>query len=99
MKADYQNSLPLFEKYIRYINPPWLLSVGVTNIAKLNSLGVLKEIRQHFDDQKKFSGFSGQLWDWHLFAVPHPGARLTNNSRFRIWERVTEEMKRVTKFD
>ena len=69
----------------------------MTNIDRLNSLGVLKEVRQHFDDQNKFSGFSSHLWDWNLFAVPHPKARLKTNSRLRIWEKVNAEMKRVTK--
>ncbi|HEY8388647.1 MAG TPA: hypothetical protein VIK74_08590, partial [Parasegetibacter sp.] len=39
---DYKLSLPLFEKYVRYINPPWLLSIGGTNIKVLNNLGMLK---------------------------------------------------------
>lgn len=93
---DYKLSLPLFEKYIRYINPPWTLSIGGTNLKVLGSLGVLKNVRQHFDKQGKFKGHSGQLWDWNIFSVPHPSAHLTSGARQTIWEIVTNEMKKAT---
>lgn len=93
---DYKLSLPLFEKYIRYINPPWILSIGGTNLKILDSFGALKNIEQHFDKQGKFKGHSGQLWDWNIFSVPHPGAHLTREARQTIWETVTTEMKRAT---
>lgn len=93
---DYKLSLPLFERYVRYIDPPWLLSIGGTNLKVLGSLGVLKNIRQHFDRQGKFRGHSGQLWDWNIFSVPHPSAHLTSEARLTIWETVTIEMKKAT---
>jgi len=94
--VDYKLSLPLFEKYIRYINPPWILSIGGANIKILDKVGVLKNIKQHFDIQGKFKGHSGKLWDWNIFSVPHPSARLTNDARQTIWAKVTTEMKRAT---
>lgn len=93
---DYKFSLPLFEKYIRYINPPWLLSIGATNLKVLDNFGVLKNVQRHFDKQNKFKGHSGQLWEWNIFSVPHPSAHLTSESRQTIWETVTTEMKRAT---
>lgn len=93
---DYKLSLPLFEKYVRYINPPWLLSIGGTNIKVLDSLGLLKNIQRHFDNQNKFKGHSAQLWDYNLFSVPHPTARLTTEARQTIWSKVTEEMIKAT---
>jgi len=93
---DFKLSLPLFEKYIRYINPRWILSIGGTNIKVLDSFGALKNIKQHFDNQDKFKGHSGQLWDWNIYSVPHPSARLTSEARQTIWTKVTEEMKRET---
>jgi hypothetical protein len=50
---DYKLSWPLFEKYVDYINPPWLLSIGVTNLKVLNSLNLLKNIQYQFDNEKK----------------------------------------------
>jgi hypothetical protein len=93
---DYKLSLPLFEKYVRYINPPWLLSIGGTNLKVLSGLGLLKNIQYQFDNEKKFRGYSAQLWDYNIFSVPHPTARLTTEARNTIWTKVTEEMKRAT---
>lgn len=93
---DYKLSLPLFEKYVRYINPPWLLSIGGTNLKMLDGFGLLKNIQRHFDNENKFKGHSAQLWDYSIFSVPHPTARLTTDSRQTIWTKVTEEMKRAT---
>ena len=93
---DYKLSLPLFEKYVRYINPPWLLSIGGTNIKVSNNLGMLKNIQYQFDNKKKFRGCAVQLWDYNIFSVPHPAARMTTEARNTIWTKVTEEMKRAT---
>lgn len=93
---DYELSLPLFEKYIRYINPPWVLSIGGTNLKILDKFKALKNIKQHFDKQGKFKGHSGQLWDWNVYSVPHPSARMTSEARETIWTEVTKEMKKAT---
>lgn len=95
-RADFELSLPLFEKYIRFINPPWLLSIGGTNLKVLNRFGALSNIRRHFDNQNKFKGHSGKLWEYDIFSVPHPSARLTKESRQTIWTSVTQEMKKAT---
>ena len=44
--------------------------------------------------KNKFKGFAAELWDFKLFSVPHPSARLKTKSRQTIWNKVTEEMKR-----
>jgi len=93
---DYELSLPLFKEYISYIKPPWILSIGGKNLKVLNRFGALKNIKWHFDKQGKFKGHSGQLWDWNVFSVPHPSARLTSEARQTIWEIVTAEMKNTT---
>lgn len=97
LKKDYELSLPLFEKYIRYINPPWLLSIGSSNLKVLDHFGLLKNIHRHFDNQNKFKGHSAQLWDYNIFSVPHPSAHLTNEARQTIWTKVTTEMKKIYK--
>lgn len=93
---DYKLSLPLFEKYIRYINPPWLLSIGGTNINILDRFGQLENIQRYFDNENKFKGHSAQLWGYNIFSIPHPIARLTTEARQTIWTKVTDEMKRAT---
>lgn len=93
---DYKLSLPLFEKFVRYINPPWLLSIGGTNLKVLNSFGLIENIKSHFDNQNKFKGHSTRLWGYNLFSVPHPTARLTTEARQIIWGKVTEEMIKAT---
>lgn len=94
--SDYELSLPLFEKYIRYINPPWLLSIGGTNLKVLDHFGALRNVQRHFDKQNKYKGHSGKLWDYNIFSVPHPSARLTSEARQTIWTSVTEEMRKAT---
>lgn len=96
-KDDYNLSLPLFEEYVRYINPPWLLSISMKNFKVLNSLRLLTFIQPFFDNEKKFKGYSAQLWGYKVFFVPHPNAHLTNAARETIWTKVSDEMKRVTK--
>ncbi|MBI2279321.1 MAG: hypothetical protein HYU68_01310 [Bacteroidetes bacterium] len=91
---DYKLSLSLFKKYIHFINPPWLLSIGSTNLKVLDSFGALKNINQHYDNQGKYKGHSGQLWDYNIFSVPHPSARMISEARQTIWQTVTNEMKK-----
>lgn len=91
--GDYKLSLPLFEKYVRYINPPWMLSLGATNFKKLKDLGLLSNIQTYFDEQNKFRGYSAQLWQWKVYFVPHPNAHLTSHARETIWAKVAMDMK------
>jgi len=89
---DFALSLIPFEKYVRYIDPPWMLSLGIKNMQILNRFGLLKNIKRYHDDQKKFSGISAQLWDRKVFAVPHPNAHVPRESRATIWEKVINEI-------
>ena len=96
---DFRLSIPLFEKYVRFINPPWLLSIGGKNMKIFHKFGHLKddEIVRHYDNQRKFRGHSAPLWEWHVFSVPHPQARLTkaSNARQTIWEKIIFSMNRL----
>jgi len=98
-KDDFRLSIPLFEKYVRYINPPWLLSIGGKNMKIFHKFGYLKddEIVRHYDNQRKFKGHSAPLWEWHVFSVPHPQARLTkaSNARQTIWGKIIFNMNNL----
>ena len=91
---DYLLSSGLFEKYVRFIKPPWLLAIGTTSFYKLENLGILSEIKSF--THGKARGYAAKLWDWNLFSVPHAGARLSNESRKAIWDQVTHEMRNRT---
>jgi hypothetical protein len=91
---DFDTSLPLFKEYVKYIKPPWLLSIGGTNIKILDQLGCLLNIKTFEDDENKFKGYTADLWGYKVYSVPHPSARLKRKSRQTIWNKITNEMKR-----
>lgn len=96
VEKDYELSLPLFEKYVRYINPPWLLSIGGKNMKVLDKHNKLEHIDRHFDNENKFKGHSAKLWGYDVFSVPHPSAEgITKESRHIIWEKVTESKNKL----
>ena len=95
-KGDYDLSLKLFKRYVDYIQPPWLLSIGVTNIDVLKEFSLISNLKEHSGCQNKFKGYSGKLWDFNLFSVPHPGAHIKSEVRQSIWEEVSAEMKYLT---
>lgn len=92
-KKDYLLSIPLFERYVKYINPPWIFSIGNINMKILDSQGLLYDIKRHFDDEKKYKGHSSKLWGYDLFDVPHPNARISRKARITIWEKVIDSMR------
>jgi hypothetical protein len=92
---DFRLSFPLFQEYVAYIRPPWLLSIGGTNIKILNQLGQLENVRTFEDQENKFKGYSAELWGFKVYSVPHPSARMKKVSRQTIWEKVTAEIIRI----
>ena len=82
---DYENSWPLFEEYVNYIDPPWILSLSVMNVDKLKLLGKIKNIKEYPDQNGKKFGYKAQVLNRKFYAVPHPNARLSNLSRDQIW--------------
>lgn len=89
---DFELSLPLFKQYICHINPPWIFSLGNAVIHPLKELGELEDIKSYpgSSNGKTFKGFSGQLWDWKFYNVPHPNAHMTSSVRKTIWEKVLD---------
>jgi hypothetical protein len=89
---DYKLSIPLFEKYVRYINPQWLLSIGNTSFQKLRQYGLLQDIVQYESAGSKVNGYFGKLWNYDIYSVPHPNAHLSNGSRAEIWACAIKEI-------
>ena len=92
---DFRLSVPLFEKYVRYINPPWLLSIGGKNMKILDKLGLLRDIERHYDHHGRFKGHSALLWNWNVFSAPHSQAKMTNKARQTIWDKLIVLMNKL----
>jgi len=96
-EGDYRLSIPLFEKYVNYINPKWILSIGYKNYEILNKLGFLKSVNIHTDKVSKAQAYSAKLWDRDIYFAPHPNAHFSNEKRNAIWAIITTELNRETK--
>jgi hypothetical protein len=83
--SDYLNSWPLFEEYVNYINPPWILSLSVMNVDRLQTLKAIKNIVKYPDPGGRNFGFKAEVLGKEFYAVPHPNARLSILSRDQIW--------------
>jgi hypothetical protein len=84
---DYRLSLPLLKEYVEYIQPPWILSLGSSNVQKLSYFGLLTDLQTFYDSQGKFSGNKARLWGYHFYSVPHPNAREKSYFREEIWKK------------
>ncbi len=87
---DYKNSFPLFRDYVEYLNPSWILIFGVTVVNRIVQIDseAITEKKAIYDDEQKFYGYKGLLIGIPFYCVPHPNARLKNNSRNKIWEKM-----------
>lgn len=92
--VDYEISIPLFKKYLEYINPPYILSIGNKNINVLSKVAkkspkiVDIDIHPIFDSLKKYKAYSGRLWGWSLYSVPHPNFHIQTQSRKELWGKI-----------
>lgn len=94
--ADYELSIPLFKEYVKFINPPWIFSFGITNFLRLLESKIIKkeQYKKHPDNNNKFYGVSGKLWDTNFYAVPHPNAHVPSEARLTIWKAISDEIKK-----
>jgi hypothetical protein len=81
---DLECSIPLFKKYIEFIQPPWILSASKSNFNHLRNY--LEEIN---------GNVSAKLWSFDIFFVPHPNARISNIKRQEMWLAALNEIKRL----
>lgn len=93
---DYALSIPLFKEYVKFINPPWIFSFGITNFLRLIQAGeiIKDQFKKHPDNNNKFYGVSGKLWGAKFYAVPHPGAHMSIDARLKIWNSIMDEIKK-----
>jgi uracil-DNA glycosylase family 4 len=84
---DIQLCLPIVKEFVDFISPPWILSLGNTNVTHL--VGSIKDLRRKETKETNHYGYSGTLWGYKFYSVPHPNARkLTNEIRHAIWKNV-----------
>jgi uracil-DNA glycosylase len=89
---DWEISLPLFEKYVKYITPPWVFLIGNTGTYILETHGCLNIIKKItvLDKSRNVFGFKGLLFSqFDFFCVPHPQAHISTRARNNIWKKVT----------
>ena len=90
---DYKLSYPLFEEYVKYIQPPWIFSLGITSYDILKKMGQLNADSEIKDSSQKHRGATGKFLGFNFYAVPHPNAHLKNNSRKEIWAQVGKQFR------
>jgi len=82
---DYKLSLPLFEEYVAYVQPPYLLSIGTGNFDVLRKQKRIAEWKQTDVASAPMQGIAARYNGIKSLFVPHPQARLTNEHRAELW--------------
>ena len=82
---DFSLCKPILKEYINYINPPWILSLGVTIVDHLPKDINIKPFKT---EHKNILGYKGNLFGYNYFILPHPNYPLHNTYRDEIWEEV-----------
>ena len=88
---DWELAIPLFRRYVDYINPPWALLLGKTGIGILDYYGHLKNLKkiEIKGKRKRTFGYSGILFEkYPFYCVPHPQAHIATDVREKVWKNV-----------
>lgn len=86
---DYKICLPILKEIVQEIKPAWILSLGNSNMNILKPL--IPNLKTFETRGTRHLAYSGNLWDYSFYCVPHPNARrLSNNLRAQIWENLFE---------
>ncbi len=91
---DYERSYPLFVEYVKFIQPPWIFSLGITGYDILKKLGPLKADPDIRDSSQSQRGATGKFFGFNFYAVPHPNAHLKGDSRQEIWAQIGEKFQK-----
>lgn len=88
--SDVEVCLPIIRQLIEFIDPPWILSLGNSNMKYLEGdIKDLKTTSKKGTNQKNQFGYAGTLWGKKFYCVPHPNAKwLTKDIRSEIWKSV-----------
>lgn len=89
---DYDNSFLLFRAYVDFVQPEWIFSLSNNNSKILLKHGLLSDLQEFKDSEKKHKGIVANLWGHKYYSVPHPNARVKTQSRTEIWEQIGKQI-------
>ncbi|MBP6872642.1 MAG: hypothetical protein KBC43_11605 [Bacteroidales bacterium] len=99
-KDDWDNSLKLFDLFIKYINPERLIfaSIGTASVTKLFSLDSFHKIQEKSFAQgdKIFTAYKGKYKNSiDVYTVPYPyrAGGINNDTRHKIWDWLLPKQK------
>jgi len=92
-ETDWEISLPLFQEYVNYINPPRILILGTSVIDIVKKYCNAENHLSHKVTENKTTakGYNLEICGIKTYCVPHPQARISSIARDEIWQRVFEE--------
>lgn len=84
---DWENTIPLFEEYVRYIKPQYVIILGRTPIVMLDKHNKLQEIkREKYGDKVKFRLYKAKLFgEYKLCGLPHHNAKVQKETINKMW--------------
>ncbi len=85
--ADYYNSKDVFVKYLNFIKPKWVISLGNTNTTILLQLSLLSIQQEFTDNEQKHKSYKGSILGFPYYSFPHPNARVKTEARNLLWEK------------
>lgn len=91
--ADWKASLPLFQKYVAFIEPEWTVMLGNTGVKILQDNALLTDlVKVKFERKRGLSyGYKAKLFGkYPLYCVPHPQAQISSEVRKGLWEKMFE---------
>jgi hypothetical protein len=89
----YKLSIPLFEEYVRHIQPKWILGFGVTNYTVMNRYRMVDQWNEAPGDGKAYQLFYGKYKGCPIYILPHPQARVPGERRRQLWDYLEEQLK------
>ena len=80
---DYEACFETFKFLVEEIAPPWIISLGTTNIEKIEALE--STFTYKLESFGRASGYKGICLNTTFYCLPHPNFPLYNTDRDGIW--------------
>lgn len=92
---DWRDTIPLFKEYVEYINPPYVIMMGMPKhlnnqeLCEIEKYGFLPEGK----NRRSFTRI-GLLFSKYKFgSVPHSAAHIPQNTHDALWKILLEKFK------
>jgi len=89
--ADWDLALPLFKKYVEFIEPTWAVLLGKKGVSILKRNGHLTNLERIVvkGEKRRSFGYKGILFNkYPFFCVPHPQAHISSEVRDSLWNQL-----------